>query len=260
MTTQSTATSLAFDRHGAGVPVVLLPGLTFGRGTWWPIVQRLGEGVCSVAVDLPGQGESAGAPGDLAGVAAEVHGLVERLGLEDPVVVGHSISGRVALIYAGSYPARGAVTVDFPVSVVAFAELVGRLEPALRGPGFAQAFAPIQRGLGFERVPEPLRSRVLAAQDIRQDLVLGYWDELLRSEPEQVQARVDRDAAAVEVPLLAVFGQALPSDQREHLRRLVPGVQIEEWPDHGHLVHLADPGRFTARLREFIDFCEAHRV
>jgi hypothetical protein len=31
--TTSTDTNLAFDRHGGGVPIVLLPGLTFGRGT-----------------------------------------------------------------------------------------------------------------------------------------------------------------------------------------------------------------------------------
>ena len=253
------APSLAFDRHGVGVPVVLLPGLTFGRRTWRAIVERLGERVSSVAVDLPAQGESSGSPSDLADVAALVHGLVERLGLEDPVVVGHSMSSRVAMIYAASYPARGAVTVDFPVDVVSFAEMVQRLEPALRGPGFAQAFEPVQRSLGLDLIPEPLRSEVLAAQEVRQDLVLGYWDEVMRYEPEQVQARVDEVAAAIGVPVLAVFGQQLSSDQRDHLRRLVPGIQLEEWPGSGHFVHLADPDRFAARLREFVDFCEARR-
>jgi pimeloyl-ACP methyl ester carboxylesterase len=177
--TTSTDTNLAFDRHGGGVPIVLLPGLTFGRGTWRPIVERLGDDVCSVAIDLPAQGDSAGSPADLADVAALVHRLVERLGIEDPVIVGHSMSGRVAMIYAAAYPARGAVTVDFPVNVVAFVQLVQRLQPALTGPDFAEAFEPVQRSLGFDRIPEPLRSEVLAAQVVRQDLVLGYWDELM---------------------------------------------------------------------------------
>ena len=32
-------------------------------------------------------------------------------------------------------------------------------------------------------------------------------------------------------------------------------VQIEEWPDRGHLVHLAEPDRLAARLRSFIEHC-----
>jgi pimeloyl-ACP methyl ester carboxylesterase len=258
-TTTSREMSVAFERHGAGVPIVLLPGLTFERRTWRPIVERLGDDVCSLAVDLPAQGHSAGLPGDLADVAGLVHQLVVRLGMDDPVVVGHSMAGRVAMIYAASYPARGAVTADFPVNLVPFVELVQRLEPALRGPGFAQAFEPFQQSMGFDRIPEPVRSEVLAAQEVRQDVVLGYWDELMRFEPERLQERVEQVAAAIDVPVLAVFGQPLSSDERDSFRRLVPGVQLEEWPGRGHLVHLADADRFAARLRAFVDFCEARR-
>ena len=239
--TTSRETSLAFDRVGSGVPVVLLPGLTFGRRTWRPIVERLRDDVCTVAVDLPAQGDSGGPPRALADVAAAVHRLVERLGIEDPVVVGHSMSGAVAMIYAASYPARGAVIVDSPPNVVPFAELVQRLEPALRGPGFAQAFEPIEQSLGIDRIPEPVRSEVLAAQEIRQDLVLGYWDPLMRSAPEQLQARADEVAGAIAVPVLAVFGERLSSDDRDRFRGLVPGAQLEEWPGRGHFVHLAEP-------------------
>jgi pimeloyl-ACP methyl ester carboxylesterase len=259
MATTPAETSLAFERHGAGVPIVLLPGLTFERRTWRPIIERLGDDVCSVAVDLPAHGDSAGPPCDLADVAASVHRLVKRLGIEDPVVVGHSMSGGAAMIYAASYPARGAVTVDSPTNLVPFAELVQRLKPALRGPGFAQAFAPFQQSMGFDRIPEPQRSAVLAAQEVRQDLVLGYWDELMRSEPEQLQARVEQVAAAIDVPLLAMFGKQLSSDERDYLRQLVPGAQLEEWPGRGHFVHLAEADRFAARLRAFVDFCERRR-
>jgi len=241
------------------VPIVLLPGLTFERRTWEPIVERLGDEVCSIAVDLPAHGDSAGAPCDLADVAARVHELVESLGIEDPVVVGHSMSGAVAMIYAASYPARGAVSVDAPVNVAPFAELVQRLEPALRGPGFAQAFEPFQQSMGIERIPEPLRSDVLAAQQVRPDVVLGYWEQLLSSRPERLQAWVEQIAAAIRVPVLALFGHRLPGDERDHLRRLVPGAQLEEWPGSGHFLHLAEADRFAARLRAFVDFCDTRR-
>lgn len=259
MATTSIESSLAFERHGAGVPIILLPGLTFERRTWRPNVERLGDDVCSIAVDLPAHGDSGGSPCDLADVAAQVHHLVKRLGIDEPVIVGHSMSGGVAMIYAASYPARGAVTVDSPFNLVPFAELVQRLEPALRGPGFSRGFEPFQQSMGFDRIPEPLRSEVLAAQQVRQDVVLGYWDELMRSEPERLQGRVEQVAAAIGAPVLAVFGRQLSSDERDHFRRLLPDAQLEEWPHRGHFVHLAEADRFAARLRAFVDFCETHR-
>jgi len=62
MTTTRATTNLAYDDDGAGTPVVLLHGLTFDRRTWRPITDRLQGAVRSVAIDLPAQGDSAGAP------------------------------------------------------------------------------------------------------------------------------------------------------------------------------------------------------
>ncbi|HEV7191566.1 MAG TPA: alpha/beta hydrolase, partial [Jatrophihabitantaceae bacterium] len=135
-----------------------------------------------------------------------------------------------------------------------FAELVQRLEPALRGKGFASVFKTFQLSMGLDHLSAPLRSMVLGTQSISQDIVLQYWDEVLRSDPLQLQRRVERIVQAVEAPCLYVFGQVLPADDREDLRRL-RDVQLEEWPDRGHFVHLAEPDGFSARLQAFVAHC-----
>ena len=114
------------------MPVVLLPGQTFDRRIWRPIVERLGDAVHTIAIDLPGQGQSAGPPRPLAEVADQVNHVVERLGVERPIVVGHSMAGAIALIYAARYPVRGVVDIDNPLDVRPFAALIKQLEPALR--------------------------------------------------------------------------------------------------------------------------------
>jgi pimeloyl-ACP methyl ester carboxylesterase len=255
MSTTTAPVRLSYENHGVGLPVIFLHGLTFDRTTWGPIIERLGAGVRSVAIDLPGHGETGGPARSLWEVAAHVHDLVTELGIERPIVVGHSMSGAIASIYGASYPVRGVVNVDQSVDVRPFAQMLRSLEPALRGPGFAAAFEPIQQGMGLDRVPEPLRSQVMAIQDTRPDLVLGYWDELMRTDPDAMQARIDDVMEQIDCPYLVVFGRQIGPAERENLVDRIAGVQIEQWPDSGHFVHLVDVERFGQRLRAFIESC-----
>jgi pimeloyl-ACP methyl ester carboxylesterase len=255
MSTRVQQPPLAYETHGSGVPVVFLHGLTFDRTTWRPIIDRLGEKFCSIALDLPGHHDTGGTPCTLDEVAARVKALLDDLGAHDPIVVGHSMSGGIAMIYSATYPVRGAVVVDQSVDVRPFAQLVQRLGLALRGDDFATAFAPFQHSMGLDRIREPLRSQVLATQDIRQPLVLGYWDEALHSAPAQMQARAEDAMTRIKAPFLAVFGHQLTTDERNYLLKHVPHAQLEEWAERGHFVHLAEPDRFTLRLSAFIENC-----
>jgi len=246
------STRLTYDIRGEGTPIVLLHGLTFDRTTWRPITERLGDGVKTIAIDLPAHGESPAPAVRLDELAERIHDLLGSLALDTPLVVGHSIGGSLALLYAGHFPARGVVCVDQPQDVRAFSALLKQLEPVLRGPGFASAFERFQESMAIDRVPEPSRSLVYASQRIDQDVVVGYWDEVLRSEAGALQARIDDGLATIDVPVLAVFGRAFP-DGGDHGLARVRDLELEEWPGLGHFPHLVEPDRFTERLREFID-------
>lgn len=246
---------LAYDDHGAGAPVVMLHGLTFDRTTWRPIIDRLGAGMRSLAIDLPGHGETGGPARSVSEVADLVHALLDDLGIERPVIVGHSMSGAIASVYGATYPVLGVVNIDNPVDVRPFAQLVHRLAPALDSPGFAAAFEPFQQSMGLDLVPEPLRSHVLAIQDARAALVLGYWDQIIRSDPNELQAWIDESLRCITAPYLAIFGHALDPAQRDYIAERITGLQLEEWPGGGHFVHLSHVERFTARLHDFIQHC-----
>ena len=77
---RTTRGGLAYEKHGDGTPVVFLHGLTFDRATWRPIIERLGEGVCSIAFDLPGHGDTGGEPCSLREAAARVNLRTRELG------------------------------------------------------------------------------------------------------------------------------------------------------------------------------------
>jgi pimeloyl-ACP methyl ester carboxylesterase len=246
---------LAYDDRGSGVPVILLHGLTFNRATWAPIIGRLGDGVRAVAIDLPGHGASPGDPRSVWEVAALVHDLADRLGIERPIIIGHSMSGGIASIYGAAYPTLGVVSIDQSTNILPLSRTIRSLEPTLRGAGFSEAFQRFQESMGLGRVPEPTRSHVLAGQRIRQDIVIGYWEDMIRTDPQEMQERVDDVARRIGCPYLAVFGRRLDQSEREHMTALMPTVQIEQWAGSGHFVHLAEPERFTKRLLAFIEGC-----
>ena len=243
--------TMAHEISGDGVPVVFLHGLTFDRSSWRPITQRVGDRVLSVAFDLPAHGESAGSPMPLDELAALLHGELDALGVERPVVVGHSMSGGLAMTYAATQPVRGVVTVDAAPYVRPFGRLLRELEPALRGDAFAETFARVfQPTLGLELLP----AAMMPAQRIRQEVVLGYWEELLQTHPDMLQARIDGLINTIEAPVLGVFGRALEPADRVRLARV--RAEVEEWPGRGHFVHLAERDRFAERLLAFAARCE----
>ena len=57
--------------------------------------------------------------------------------------------------------------------------------------------------------------------------------------------------ARLDIPCLGVFGRLITDGERERFERL-PSVELEEWPEDGHFVHLVEPDRFASRLREFV--------
>jgi pimeloyl-ACP methyl ester carboxylesterase len=248
-------TGLAYDVEGTGTPVVFLHGLTFDRRTWRPIIEQLDGSVTSIAIDLPAHGGSGGEPASLESAAEQTHRLLESLGLKQPVVVGHSIAAGVAGLYASAYPARGIVLVDQAMEVLPFARMLHQIAPMLRGPAFDQIWPNIEASLGLDRIPEPTRTLVLDTHKVTQDVVLGYWDQVLSTDPAELQAWIDSRAAGTRTPCLAVFGRSATHGERERLGRL-PDAQIEEWEGDGHFVHLVDPGRFATRLLTFVEHCD----
>ena len=132
--------------RGAGrapvTPFVFLHGLTFDRRMWGPVLDALLAGHRAIAFDLTGHGDSEVLPQNgLAAVAEAVHAAVLDAGLDAPVVVGHSIAGRLATIYTAAHPAAAVVSVDAPVRLEAFAQVLRSLRPQLAG-------GRLWRGLG----------------------------------------------------------------------------------------------------------------
>ncbi|MFF0474631.1 alpha/beta fold hydrolase [Streptomyces sp. NPDC004284] len=93
--------SLAYERRGAGDPLLLLHGIGHHWQAWEPVLDVLATEREVIAVDLPGFGSSdglpEGVPYDLSVVVPALGAFCEAVGFERPHVAGNSLGGLLAL-------------------------------------------------------------------------------------------------------------------------------------------------------------------
>jgi N-formylmaleamate deformylase len=111
--------------YGSEEPTILVvPGITSPAITWEFVSQRLAADYRVCTIDVRGRGLSDRArPGayGLRDYAADVAGLIAALGLERPVVLGHSMGARIVSALSALHPGAAG-----PLLVV---------DPPLTGPG-----------------------------------------------------------------------------------------------------------------------------
>jgi pyruvate dehydrogenase E2 component (dihydrolipoamide acetyltransferase) len=91
---------------GKGPQVLLLHGFGADHLSWLANQQALATEGTVCALDLPGHGESAMdvSDGTVATLADKIAALLDRVGLRDIHVIGHSLGGGVALLLAETRP------------------------------------------------------------------------------------------------------------------------------------------------------------
>jgi pimeloyl-ACP methyl ester carboxylesterase len=243
-----------------GMPVLLVPGVTGSKEDVGPLLDPLAAtGLHPVAIDLPGQFESAG-PDDPGAYSTDelgawVRAVATTLG-ERVHLVGHSFGGLVgrAAVLAGPALFASFVLMDSGPAALAGprAERIALLAPHLPSLGVAGVYQASEAAAASEPgyVPPPpdlaafLEKRFLAGSAA---MLQGMGDALL-AEPDRVA-----ELAAIGLPLLVIYGAAddawPPAVQAEMAARL--GAPVVVVPDAAHSPAVENPPVTAAALLEF---------
>ena len=250
-------------------PVLLLHGLSSNARYWDRLAHELG-GRHLVALDQRGHGLTGRppkGPDPSIGYATEqliddAVFVIRELGLQSPVVVGHSWGATVALELVGTRAgsASGLVFIDGPVQSAAnmfsWEDAQRFMQPPLpRFANFADAVAQSQRdfdGAWADDLEPFVRARVMAdghelvltlTAPVRLQLLRGLYE----SQPDVLWPRIDVPA----IVLLARDGPAQISTWKErgatHLKTLAPSVEVK-WFDTPHDIPLFAPAAVAAEV------------
>lgn len=252
LVTSADGIRIAYEAYGEGTPaLVFVHGWSCDRSYWEGQLQPFSQEFKVVAVDVAGHGESGlgRKAWTMEAFGADVAAVVEKLGLERVVLIGHSmggdviveaarrLKGRVAgLVWVDTYRQLGTprtseqleafmapFRADFPETTRAFVR---------------STFPPDADRSLVERVAADMSSAPPAVALPAMKSALSFDREMPRALQE------------LKLPVIAINPDTPPTDIASMKRY---GVEVVSMSGVGHFLMMEDPERFNRHLRTAID-------
>jgi pimeloyl-ACP methyl ester carboxylesterase len=247
--------------EGDGPALLMVHGLAGQLSHYtYGIAGRLSGRFRVVAVDRPGSGFSTrpeGTPADLSTQAAALAALIDQLGLDKPLVVGHSLGGAVALTLALEYPdkvaglallaplthVRDDVPPVFKALTIASPGVRKLVAWTLAIPAsISNSRATLEQVFGPEAVPKDFATRGGGLLSLRPSAFLSASSDL-QALPERLP-QLQQRYGELRLPVSVLYGK----DDRildwkangQALVDKVPGARLE-LIEGGHMIPITNP-------------------
>ncbi|MDE2837722.1 MAG: alpha/beta hydrolase [Chloroflexota bacterium] len=240
-------------------PVLLLHGLQDSAALWSTFAESMRDDFHVMALDHRGHGDSPRAETyALADYIAETRDVIRNLGLDAPVLIGHSAGSKNAWMCIADNPG------------IASKLVITDMDPDSYNPGSVAMISRYKDETDFyadrSAVVERLRSRQPNASDeelerdvdalaVQLDDGRYTWkrsrDVVTKYDRPDVWERLPE----VSAPTLVVRGAEstlLRHDVAVRMEAAIPDCRLIELPGGGHWVHLEQPDAYAAAVRSFL--------
>jgi pimeloyl-ACP methyl ester carboxylesterase len=250
-------------------PIVFLHGAALNAHTWDVVCLALRQQYHCFALDQRGHGESAWAEdGDYSGDAhrGDIEALVDHLGIDQFVLVGHSMGGFNAFNYAFHHSHRLAALALVDAGPTMLTRGARRIFDFVKETAEMDSLEHvIQKAIEFNPRRDPRLLRHSLLHNFRQN-PNGKWTrktdlQMFRGNKNREQDRDRllerfRQAALISCPTLVVQGslsEVFTSEDAQKLAEEFPNGHYGQVGDAGHTVQGDNPRVFAEVLSQFLD-------
>ena len=256
---------------GSGPPMLLVHGFASCRYTFRYIIDAFCDTYTTFAIDLLGHGDSPkpkGADYSLYRQSELVRDVIDRHGLENVTLIGHSFGGGVSLKVAldeltdGSSRLKNLVLIGSASFAQKFPPFIGVLRHPILGrilPPFVPAKVGAKRALRFayhnrDRItPEQIEGWAVPnrAKGIRYSMRQTAL-QILPPNLDELTAKYP----SIDLPTLLIWGQqdrVVPLSIGKRLHEVLPDSQLKIVPDCGHVPQEEWPELTIDLLRSFLN-------
>ena len=241
--------TLHYTVSGSGADVVLLHGWGCSIDIWKGVIADLERGFRVWAIDFPGFGASP-APKEVWGMeeyTANFEEFIKAAGIENPILVGHSFGGRVAIRYAARNSVSKIVLVDaagvkprrsigYYVKVYSF-KLMKKVLPLLIGPVRA------------EKIIERRRSKSGSSDyNALSGTMRGTFVKVVNEDLKKFMP-------SIAAPTLLVWGDrdtATPISDARIMEKRIPDAGLVVFKGAGHYSFLERATEFSIVINNFL--------
>lgn len=247
---------LSISIKGEGKPVVLIHGFPLSSKIW-DQQKSLSERYQLILPDLPGSGKSNYSPFDLDSLADILHHELHESGINNAVLMGHSMGGYLALAYAEKYAHEltgfGLICshpfADSPETKAARMKMIDRVRN--EGADFV-AEAQIPKIFSDFSIKNR-KTAVAVAYDVMRNIderAVINGQEAMAARPERVSV-----LTGLTCPIFIANGAddpTIPEKRRIELLNLVPNAVSVLYNDVGHMPMMEAGDAFTLELEKFL--------
>ena len=242
---------IAYREAGRGPALMLMHGIGGSSKTWEEQYRAFAASHRVIGWDAPGFGGSDPAPEQTADRwADEAADLLDRLGVETAVLLGHSMGGIIAPRVASRHPGR----IEKLILSGTRAGFVGALGFEERQREF-DTLTPEERGrtrAATMAAPgasaEVLARLALIAGEVTREAFAGGVAVLNGTDNRGI-------LKALDLPALVLCGKEdgiAPPERGEEIAALLGDVRITHFEGAGHAAYAETPDAYNARLAEFL--------
>jgi pimeloyl-ACP methyl ester carboxylesterase len=248
---------LSHEILGAGEPLLILHGLFGSKRNWMSLAKPLSAFARVIAIDLRNHGDSGhAATMSYAEMAGDVLRLADQLKLDTVNIAGHSMGGKVAMMFALDHPERMRRLLVLDVAPVRYASGFEHFVEAMRAVPVSEIGSRQQADAHLSGTVRDPATRQFLLHNLVRDGNGFRWRLNLQgigANLDEIGDFPDRSGTAFTGPARFVAGGRADYLLPEHepvIRRYFPQAELRIIPDAGHWLHADQPEAVVAQIRD----------